>query len=125
MRHVSRLLVVVLASHGLVVSCGGSDYALPDRDDAEVQTKEAELVEVISAAREDASCEARLLGDDGDASFVWAECFGPTGGVSTAMRVEGDSVEMPDQADHSDSVRELFPDGLVDRILESDEQLKP
>lgn len=118
-----RLVPAVVAA-ALAVSCSGSAFALPDRTD-QVRAIEGELSQVISAAR-GGDCDVRLLGEADEASFVWAECFGSSGGISAPMRVDGNDVELPgDGSQYPDDVRRLFPTEIADAILTDREPLRP
>lgn len=121
MRHVLPLVVLVLA-----VSCSSSSFALPDRTDDQVRATEGDLSQVVSASRGGDGCDVRLLGEADGSSFVWAECFGSSGGISAPMRVDGDDVELPgDGSQYSEDVRRLFPAEIADVILTDQERLKP
>ncbi|MEI2638036.1 MAG: hypothetical protein V9F03_03405 [Microthrixaceae bacterium] len=105
MSRVLPLITVVL-----VVSCGGASYVLPDRADDRVKATETDLAQVIGAARGGDDCDVRLLGESGGSFYVWAECFGASGGISAPMRVDGDEVHLPgDGGQYADDVRSLFP----------------
>lgn len=119
-------LVLPLAAVVLTVSCGGASYVLPDREDNQVKATEADLALVVSAARGGADCDVRLLGESDGSSFVWAECFGASGGISAPMRVDGSDVRLPGDGNlYTDDVRRLFPADIADAILADQERLKP
>lgn len=121
MSRVLILIVVVLA-----VSCGGSSYVLPDRTDDRVKATEEDLAQVIGAARGGDDCDVRLLGESSGSSYVWAECFGASGGISAPMRVDGDEVHEPgDGSQYADGVRSLFPADIAHAILTDQEPLRP
>lgn len=121
MRRVIPLTVLVLT-----VSCGGSSYRLPDRADDRVKAIEDDLAHVIAAARGGDDCDVRLLGESDGSSFVWAECFGASGGISAPMRVDGDEVQLPgDGSLYAEDVQRLFPADVADAILTDQEQLRP
>lgn len=121
MRRVLPLAVLVLA-----VSCGGAAYGLPDRTDDRVRATEHDLAQVVGAARGGDDCDVRLLGESDGSSFVWAECFGASGGISAPMRVDGDEVQLPGDGNlYDDGVRRLFPAEVADAILTDQERLKP
>lgn len=119
-------LILALATLALTVSCGGASYGLPDRADDQVKATEAHLAQVVGAARGGADCDIRLLGESDGSSFVWAECFGPVGGISAPMRVDGDDVRLPGDGNrYADDVRRLFPADVAAAILTDQERLKP
>lgn len=119
-------LVLPLVALGLAVSCSGSSYALPDRTDDQVRATEGDLSQVVSAERGGDDCNVRLLGEADGSSFVWAECFGSSGGISAPMRVEGNDVELPGAGtQYPEDVRRLFPAEIADAILTDQERLRP
>lgn len=119
-------IVLPVAALVLTVSCSGAPYVLPDRGDDRVKATEADLAPVVSASQGGADCDVRLLGESEGSSFVWAECIGPSGGISAPMRVDGDDVELPgDGSLYADDVRRLFPADVADAIVTDQERLKP
>ncbi len=121
MRLVSPLAVMVMTA-----ACGGASYGLPDRTDDRVKATEDELAQVVGAARGGDDCDVRLLAESDGRSFVWAECFGASGGISAPMRVDGNKVQLPgDGGLYADDVRRLFPKDLADAILTDQERLRP
>ncbi len=111
---------------GLAVSCSGPSYTLPDRTDDQVRAIEDDLSQVVSTSRGGDGCDVRLLGGADGRSFVWAECFGSSGGISAPMRIDGDDVELPgDGSQYPDDVRRLFPAEIADLILTDQERLRP
>lgn len=118
-------VVAILAAVVALASCG-APYALPDRGDAEVKAREAELAVVLAAAHGGGDCDVRLLGESAGSSFVWAKCLGPGGGVSAPMRVEGSDVQTPgDGTRYATDVRRLFPAGIAGAILSDPDRLRP
>jgi hypothetical protein len=126
-RRVAGVLAVSLLGAVGLSACGSGlmGYDLPDRTDPDVQAREAELTPIISASQRGGDCKVRMLGESDDASFVWADCFGASGGISAAMRVEGDDVLQPgDGSQYGDDVRRLFPSGLAHMILDDPDALR-
>ena len=89
------------------VACSSNpEWTLPDRDDPAVQAEEARLADVVEGSGvvwDDfgkMSCEVRLLGSEGDASFVWAECGVGRPVLSVPLRIEGEDVTEALVADH-------------------------
>lgn len=115
-------VALALVAVALLASCG-EPYAVPDPDDPDVAAAEAELAPVVGAALDGATCEVRLIGVEGNSSFVWARCSWTTsdgirGGMSGPMRVDGTEVQMPgDGSLFEEDVRRLFPADLADVIL--------
>jgi len=121
MRRVPPLTFLVLT-----VSYGGSSYRLPDRADDRVKATEDDLAHAIAAARGGDDCDVRLLGESDGSSFVWAEWFGASGGISAPMRVDGDEVQLAgDGSLYAEDVQRLFPADVADAILTDQEQLRP
>ena len=119
-----RVAAFVLAV-ALLASCGEEGHPLPDRGDAGVMAAEVELERIVSAAQDGAECGVRLLGESDGSSFVWAECSGPSGGVSAPMRIDGAEVQVPgDGSLYEDDVRRLFPAGLADLILDHPDRVR-
>ena len=120
------------------VGCSGHGYEPPERT-AQVlaeETRVAALIERHEApAFENRSgrCDVRILGMEGDSTFAWAECTYPAGrgeapaaGVSTAYRIEGQSVRGPqDGSGYSESIKQLFPVSVAQAILDDQEQVRP
>lgn len=109
-------------------------WTLPDRTSPAVLREEARLGKLVARSgkvvdAEGARCEVRLLGNDGETSYVWARCMndkGSVSGVSLPMRVDGRSLSLPqDGTDHAESIRRLFPPALAEAILTDRARLKP
>lgn len=121
MRRVRSLAVLVLA-----VSWSNSSYALPDRTEGQTRAAEDYLAQVVSDSRGGDACDVRLPGELDGSSFVWAECLGSSGGISTPMVVDSDDVELAGDGGHySEDVRRSFPAEIADAILTDVERLKP
>lgn len=123
---------VWLAVASTTLAACGSAWTLPDRGRGVVRDEEARvaaLLESTGAVLGDPGgrCRVRLLGTEGKTSYAWAKCSSKRfGGASMPVRVDGENVDQPeDGAGYADSVRDLFPDGLADEILDGSERLKP
>ena len=109
-----------------VSGCSSGPPELPDRAGPAVKAEEARIAALLGADRsilgEPGVCTVRLLGQQSEASFVWALCVatGPTGAAaSLPLRVDGSKVIKPQDGEaYADSVRTMFPEDLVERILE-------
>lgn len=121
------------------VACSSTapEWTLPDREDPVVQAEEDRLADVVERSGVvwdtfgQMTCEVRLLGADGDASFVWAMCGvglseGGRSALSLPLRIEGEDVtEARDGSEFDDSVREMFPPGLAELVFDDQEALRP
>jgi hypothetical protein len=126
-----RCVVGVGVLIGVLSGCTGAGYQLPDRNTPAVREEERRLAALLPGELLEGpgSCEVRLLGTEGGASFAWATCqmsSAPGSGVSLPVRVDGDQVRTPaDGAGHADSVRQLFPRDLADAVLQEPDRLRP
>jgi hypothetical protein len=121
---------LLLVSPGCVL--GSSDWSLPDRDDPAVQDEEARLAQVIEnsdAVWDDSgpmSCKVRLLGTDDDVRYVNADCRSSGAGFVSPLRVEGTRIIQPGDGNlYADSVRQMFPAGLAELVLDRDPAVTP
>jgi hypothetical protein len=109
----------------LVAGCSGGQLELPDRAAPAVRAEEARIAEVLGADASilggQSACKVRLLGQEGEASFVWATCEAaapPHTAISAPLRVEDSTVTVPgDGAAFPQSVRDMFPEALADFVL--------
>ncbi len=88
---------------------------------------EAELAERIASNNGDATCDVRLLGREGNESYVWATCMGPSsGGVSAPMLVTDAEITVPrDGSLFAEDIRSMFPPDLASLVLEDSMQARP
>jgi hypothetical protein len=123
------------------VSACSSPPVLPDRSAPAVKAQEARLAKVIGAdplmVGGPAACKVRLLGQQGGAFFVWADCTavapiqpGDLSHTSTSapVRVDGSKVTMPaDGGGYSESLRKIFPTDLANYVVDnpSSPELRP
>lgn len=125
-------IVVAFAVMAVVGGCAAPE--IPDRTDPEVQAEEARLAEIIGADPSvlfgvPGTCSVRLLRQVEETAFVWAHCeSGPPDntGVSTPMRVVGSEVTVPgDGPKYEQDIRAMFPDDLIEIMLDGDDSLLP
>lgn len=134
--YMTRRLVLFLVFGGLIAGCS-SPVALPDRTDPAVQAEEARLA-VLLETRDDnwipqpRECSVRLLGQEGDTSYVWAFCQGPDEieegehpAESLPLRIDGDQVSEPRDGSLGDDIEEMFPADLAAAILDNDPRIFP
>ncbi len=129
-----RYVVGVGLVMGLLSGCSEAPYPLPDRAASAVAAEESRLAALLPdhLLWGPGTCQVRLLGTEGAASFAWATCHQaptadtPSSGVSVPVRVDGDRVSQPDDgAGYAESVRRLFPPSLADAVLQAPERLHP
>lgn len=137
-----KRLVGLLLVAMLVGGCS-EPVDLPDRADPAVQAEEARLTAILESIEDvdhilvpmPRECSVRLLGQEGDTAYVWANCFGPSidtefgserPGVGGPMRIDGDRVSMPgDGSQYSEDIKEMFPADIARAILDGDDRIFP
>jgi hypothetical protein len=125
----SRFVVVVLAI--AAVACTPK-WELPDRSDPAVKREEQRVAGELERSdvvlwEPGGRCDVRLLGKETTTSYVWAHCELPSGAAtSLPARVRPDGIDTPeDGSGFGPSVRELFPPGLAELILNDPDRLRP
>lgn len=142
-----KLIVGVALIGGFLAGCS-DPVVLPDRTDPAVQAEEARIGDVLETVEEarigdvtgsaDAilvprprECAVRLLGQDGDTSYVWANCFGPLDGperpgIGAPVRIDGDRVWVPgDGSQYGEDIEEMFPADIAKAIFDGGERISP
>ena len=124
------LPLVVLVS---VAGCTNDDFEPPGRT-AVVVAEESRVAALIerheSGVWEDRSgrCAVRILGIEADSTFAWAQCSYPplgdvpAGAMSTAYRIDGQSIRSPRDGSYSEDIEALFPAAVAEAIAK-DSQL--
>jgi hypothetical protein len=130
----AAVLAAVLVAMLTLSACGGSSFTPPQRD-AAIRAEEVRTAALVERAERDGfstvpgACRVRVLGIDGAASFVWADCTWsgpPTSGVSAPYRIDGGKVTLPGQGSgYSASIKANFPADIAAAILDDDAGLRP
>jgi hypothetical protein len=124
-----RNAIILAGFVGLMCSsCGVLWWHVPAQDDPDVRGQAERIGKLLAAdpslsgGEPDATCRVRILGQDDDATFVWAGCSAPGGYAMTSpVRVEGDRVMTPwDGSRYEADVERLFPPALARMILDRD-----
>ncbi len=138
--HYGRAMPKGLCVIALVIAIAGcsTDVFQPPQSTAATTTEEARLSVLVADSQRSGfsgargACAVRLLGSQGRTSFAWAECRfpglggAPEGGLSVPVRVDGNTVRLPGDADRfAADVRDLFPKAMVDAILHHPDRLRP
>lgn len=123
-----RLPALILLA-ALAIGCSG-EVALPDRTDEAVQSEETRISDVLESTDDiwaPGDCEVRLLGQQDDSSYAWADCDDGDSGWSGPVLVQGDQVSTPRDggAFFSDDVLDMFPAPVAEAILERPQELRP
>ena len=117
-----------------VSGCSSGPPELPDRADPAVKAEEARLATLLSADRtvlgEPGVCTVRLLGQQAEATFVWAYCqaLESSHATSLPLRIDGSKVTKPgDGAANEPTLRKMFPEDLAEFVLNNHDspELRP
>lgn len=115
----------------LVLLSGCAKDFTPPKESDQVRATENRLSAVVEhglrGSQGPGSCVVRLLGEQGQTSWVWATCqWLPGAATGGPYRIEGSTVMAPeDGSDYPGSIRRLFPPDMAEAILKHPEQLKP